>query len=157
MGPPAGRGGRVLAAVPQVVGEVEEGEEYAVPLPGRLPGHPGVVVGGCDMLARRGRSSPVPRVITITKPARKQIMFSMIWFLKRVRGGGQEDKVLGKSVGRDDVEDLPPATDVGGGGEEGEYHEDGVEETLALIHEALVGQPALGCLKFACCLPVVVA
>ena len=117
MGLPPRRGGRVLASVPQVVGEVEEGEQDAVPLPGRLPGNPGVVVGGCEMLARRGRSSPVPRVITTTKPARKQRMFSMIWFLRRVRNEGGEDKVLRQGVGSGDVENLPPAADVGGGGE----------------------------------------
>ena len=58
-----------------------------------------------------------------------------------VRGGGQKRCQLlpGEIADGQNVENLPPAANVGGGSEEGDDEDHGVEQVLALLHVALCG------------------
>ena len=60
---------------------------------------------------------------------------AVVWV--RERGGGR--LVPGEIADGQDIENLPPAADIGGGGEEGDDEDHGVEQVLALLHVALCG------------------
>ena len=50
-----------------------------------------------------------------------------------------EEGLAGEIADSQNVENLPPAANVGGGGEEGDDEDHGVEQVLALLHVALCG------------------
>ena len=52
---------------------------------------------------------------------------------------GRYQLLPGEIADGQNVENLPPAADVGGGGEEGDDEDHGVEQVLALLHVALCG------------------
>ena len=57
-----------------------------------------------------------------------------------LRGGQRRCGLLpGEIADGQNVENLPPAANVGGGGEEGDDEDHGVEQVLALLHVALCG------------------